>query len=173
MLVVLFKKWSWRQCNGWNSFFGMSATTLWKKHACNAHIFLNVIYKQHCLLLLLLSTLLIFNVSHFIQKANMKTMQWLKLIVWNENNNIVKWKNTLATRAFFLNAICKQHHLLLLLTLLIFNVSCFVQKVIMKTVQWLKLIFWNEHNNIMKQKNTLAMHMFFKWHFQMTSFVTN
>ena len=43
-------------------------------------------FKQHCLLLLL--TLLIFNVSHFVQKVNMKTMQQLKLIVWNEHNNI-------------------------------------------------------------------------------------
>ena len=47
---------------------------------------------------------------------------------------------------------------MLLLTLLIFNVSCFVQKVNMKTMQWLKLIVWNECNNIIKQKNMLAMH---------------
>ena len=44
-------------------------------------------FEQHCCLLLLL-TLLIFNVSHFVQKVNMKTMQQLKLIVWNEHNNI-------------------------------------------------------------------------------------
>ena len=71
----------------------------------------------------------------------------------------------------FLNAICKQHHLLLLLTLLIFNVSYFVQKVNMKTMQWLKLIVWNENNNIIKQKNALAMHAFFKCHLQTTLFV--
>ena len=49
--------------------------------------FLNAICKQHCLLLL--STLLIFNVNHFVQNVNVKKMQWLKLIVWNECNNIV------------------------------------------------------------------------------------
>jgi len=119
-----------------------------KKHACNAHVFLIAICKQHCLLLLLLLTLLIFNVSCFVQKVIMKTVQWLKLIFWNECNNVMKQKNTLTMHVFFLNAICKQHCLLLLLTLLIFNVSCFVQNLNMKATQWLRLIVWNEHNNI-------------------------
>ena len=56
-------------------------------HMLALHMFvLKDCFKQHCLLLLL--TLLIFNVSHFVQKVNMKTMQQLKLIVWNEHNNI-------------------------------------------------------------------------------------
>ena len=54
----------------------------------------------------------------------------------------------LAFHMFVLKDHFKQHCLLLLLTLLIFNVSCFVQKVNMKTMQQLKLIVWNEHNNI-------------------------
>ena len=55
-------------------------------HMLSMHMFvLKNCFKQHCLLLL---TLLIFNVSHFVKKVNMKTMQQLKLIVWNEHNNI-------------------------------------------------------------------------------------
>ena len=140
----------------------MSATTFSNERTClQCTCFLNAIYKQHCLLLLLLLTLLIFNLSYFVQKVNMKTMQWLKLIVWNKHNNVIKQKNTLTMHTDFLNAICKQHCLLLLSTSLIFNVSCFVQKMNMKTTQQLKLIVWNEHNNVIKQKNTLAMRAFF------------
>ena len=39
---------------------------------------------------MLLLTLLIFNVSCFVQKVNMKAMQQLKFIVWNENNIVIK-----------------------------------------------------------------------------------